>query len=298
MKISVITPSYQQGEFIERTIQSVLSQDCGDAQLDYVVMDGGSKDQTVDILKRYAHQLTWQSERDNGQTHAVNKGLQTTSGDIIGWLNSDDIYYPDTIKKVCAYFAEHPDVDVLYGNANFIDKDDKVLSLYPTESWDITRFTSRCFISQPATFFRRRTVINHGYLDEQLHYCMDYEYWLRLGLQGARFAYLPDILAATRIYAETKTSSGYLQANLEAISMVTKHLGYVPAEWVVSNCGARVKAKYGFSYPEPQFILAVWLNLWDTTGQYYKGWPRISSWLASHLAMLKKFSRRAFGLLM
>lgn len=292
MKISVVTPSFNQGEFIERTLQSVLTQDLAAYELEYVVMDGGSKDQTVDILERYSSQITWKSEPDRGQAHAVNKGLQATNGEIIGWLNSDDIYYPGTLKKICDFFAMHPDVDVVYGDANFIDRDDKITGLYPTEDWGLARFKSRCYISQPATFFRRSAVVKHGLLDESLHFCMDYEYWLRLALQGAHIVYLPGVLSATRVYAETKTSSGYLKANLEAIDMIKKHLGDVPAEWVVSNGGALTKAKYGYEYPQLRFIFTVWLNLWQTAGQYKQGLPRVTLWLAAQKAMLAKFLRR------
>src|SRR5438105_2975740 len=110
MKISIVTPSFNHAEFIERTLQSVLTQHRCRYDLEYVVMDGGSADQTVDILKRYSLQVVWKSEADRGQAHAVNKGLQASSGEIIGWLNSDDIYYPGTIKKVCDFFAAHVDV--------------------------------------------------------------------------------------------------------------------------------------------------------------------------------------------
>lgn len=293
MKLSVITPSFNQGEFIERTVQSVLTQTHSSYELEYIVMDGGSTDQTVDVLKQYADQLTWTSEPDKGQAHAVNKGLQVARGDIIGWLNSDDLYYSGTLKKIVDFFAAHPQVDIVYGDANFIDKEDKVTGLYPTENWNVERFKSCCYLSQPATFFRRSIIAKHGYLDEDLHFCMDYEYWLRLALQGATFAYLPGVLSATRLYAETKTTSGFLKANLEAIQMVKKHVGEIPAEWVVSNGGALTRAKYGYQYPEWRFILSVWLNLWQTAGQYQQGLPRLTLWMAAQKAMLMKFIRRS-----
>ncbi len=285
-QISIVTPSYHQGKYIERTIQSVLSQDV-DA-LEYMVVDGGSIDETVSILRQYKDRLQWVSEADEGQSDAVNKGINKTSGDIIGWLNSDDIYYPDAVKKVLQFFADHPDVDVVYGASNEIDSNDKITGKYLTESWDLNRLKVHCFISQPATFFRRRIIEKHGLLDTTLNFCMDYEFWLRLGLNGAKVAYLPEVLAATRLYADTKSSRGFLQAHYEAINMLQQKLGYIPSDWIVNYSSAKVKAETGLSFPNPKFVTLVWRNLWKISGLYNDGAQRVVVWLKAQTAMFRK----------
>lgn len=292
MKIAVITPSFNQGEFIENTIQSIIAQDY--SSLEYVVMDGGSTDNTLEILKRYEHCLTWVSEPDKGQSHAINKGICRTTSDIIGWLNSDDLYYPHTLKKVCQFFSENPDIDVVYGDAHFIDRNGKILYPYPTENFRIERIKSFCFISQPAAFFRRRVIERFGFIDESLNFCMDYEYWLRLAISGAKFVYLPEVLAGTRVYPETKTSRCVLEASLEAFHMLQKRLGYVPSDWMINYCSALVKSNSNLHYPQLRFIFAVWLNLWKVTAHYYKGFARIPVWLKAQWALLNRFFRKYF----
>lgn len=182
--MSVITPSYNQGRFVERTIRSVLEQSV--AVDEYVVFDGGSTDETVAVLKSFGDRVTWTSRRDRGQSDAVNQGIRATKGDVIGWLNSDDVYDKETCKTVLAYFKAHPEIDVVYGNANLIDESDAVLEPYRTEAWSLERLKSHCIISQPAAFIRRSAMTRYGMLDDRLQYCMDYEYWLRLSLAVLR----------------------------------------------------------------------------------------------------------------
>jgi glycosyltransferase involved in cell wall biosynthesis len=224
-RISVVTPSYNQGMYIERTIQSLLAQDI--EGLEYMVMDGGSTDETISILKRYEHQCPWVSERDRGPSDAINKGFRLSSGPVLGWLNSDDIYYPGALKAALDFFEQHPDVDLVYGDTNLIDANDEFLGKYPTEDWDWERLKEACFISQPAAFFRRRVFDEFGPLEVGTR-CMDYEYWLRLGKNNVRFVHLPQLMAATRMHKEAFTIAGRIASYEEANDITRKHLSYTP----------------------------------------------------------------------
>lgn len=244
MKISIITPSYNQGKFLERTLRSVASQASPGIEVDHVVFDGGSTDNSLEILRNFSPKVFFVSQRDKGQADAVNQGIEATDGEIIGWLNSDDIYYPGAVKRVVDHFNAHPEVDIVYGMADHIDQQDHAFETYPSETWNFERLKETCFICQPAVFIRRRVVEQHGLLDLSLNYCMDYEYWIRMSSKQVLFDYLEEKLAGSRLYVENKTLSARVKVHIEINNMMKKKFGRVPDRWLFNYAHAVVDTRY------------------------------------------------------
>jgi glycosyltransferase involved in cell wall biosynthesis len=255
---SVVTPSYNQGQFIRATIESVLSQPIPDLQ--YLVMDGGSADETVAILKKYGDRLSFLSEQDEGTADAVNKGLALCQGEIIGWLNSDDIYYPETLRRVGELFAMHPEIDVMYGRAHHIDEHGIVIEEYPTAEWSFEALVNHCIISQPAAFFRRSVVKKYGSLARAHKYCVDYEFWIRLARKGARFLFVPEYFAATRLHEQSKTVASRLQCHLDINDIMVEHLGYVPSRWIANYAHIKSEKLVNQSENELAFVTTLVMN--------------------------------------
>ena len=235
---SIVTPSYNQGRYIRATIESVLSQKLPGLQ--YLVMDGGSTDKTLDVLRSFDGRIGWLSEPDNGTADAINKGFKSVEGDILAWLNSDDIYYEGALVAVQEFLAANPNVDVVYGDADHIDENGTFIDQYPTEPWSWERFCETCYISQPAAFFRRRAVEEFGGLDTRYPHCVDYELWLRWSKAGATFQHLPKKLAATRLHPEAKTVAKRLACHRDINNILRDHLGKVPQRWILNYAYAAV----------------------------------------------------------
>jgi len=242
MKITIVTPSFNQGKWIAQTIESIWSQE-GAFSIEHLIMDGGSTDETVEVIKRYEAALPtwpvkcqgitfrWVSEKDRGQSDAINKGFKQATGDYIAWLNSDDIYEPGTIKKALDYLETNPDKIMVYGEGYYLYEPEGTRRRYPVEGpFNHERLAEICFITQPSVFLRREVLTEVGYVDESIHFCMDYDWWIRIG-KVCEIGYLTEYLASTRIYPETKTESSRPEAVKEAVNTVLKHYGYLPDEW-------------------------------------------------------------------
>jgi glycosyltransferase involved in cell wall biosynthesis len=195
-RISVITPSLNQGMFIEDAILSVARQ--GYADCEHIVVDGGSTDETLTILRRYPH-LRWVSEPDNGQSDAINKGLRMATGDLVAWLNADDYYLNQALTMIGQFAASNSDLDIVYGDCLFVDHSGQLLRRKTGHNFDThILLYYGCYIPSTATFFRRRLIEEGRYLDTQYQMCMDYEYFVRLAAAGKTYGYLSRPLAAFR----------------------------------------------------------------------------------------------------
>lgn len=213
--ISIVTPSYSQGQFLERTLYSVVSQ--GYPGLEYVVQDGGSEDDTVDVLRRYERSLSrWASEPDAGQGDAINRGFAHTSGEIMAYLNSDDLLLPGALAYVGRYFASHPEVDVVYGHRIIIDEHDREIGSWVLPPHDDEELALLDFVPQETLFWRRKAwEAAGGQIDPSLRFAIDWDLLLRLRDTGARMVRLPRFLGAFRAHDEQKTAVWYDQCLIE-----------------------------------------------------------------------------------
>ncbi len=207
--VSIITPNYNKAPYLEESLLSVLEQDY--PHLEYILIDGGSTDGSLDIIRKYQGRIDrWLSEPDQGQSHAINKGFALARGQVVAWLNSDDLYFPGAVSRAMARFAADPELDFLYGQGVLLTATGEFLGYLPQiEPFNRHRLLS-CYnyLMQPACFFKKQTLDRLGYLDTSLNYVMDWELWCRFAAAGCKFRYEPELLAADRQYEGTKTRSG------------------------------------------------------------------------------------------
>jgi len=227
-RITVVTPSYNQGQFIERTLDSVLSQ--GYPNLEFIVMDGGSTDNSVEVIKKHEKHLTyWVSKKDRGQSHAINMGLARSTGDLLTWLNSDDWYTPGALAKFASAHREHPTAGMLVGTGEIVDLQNKII-YHKAPSQDITLDSLFLWLQggnfmQPSSMFTREAWETCGNLDEEEHIIFDLDYWLRIAKAGFTFHVMPDLLSQAQGHPDAKTTAFETLMNMEAALVIAKHGG-------------------------------------------------------------------------
>jgi glycosyltransferase involved in cell wall biosynthesis len=230
--VSIVTPTFNQSHFLRDTIESVLEQNY--EGVEYLVLDDGSTDNTPQILADYNGRVEWESQPNMGQTPTINKGWQRSRGEIVTWLNSDDTLLPGALEKVVAYFNEHSEVDIVFGDTIFTKEDGTPIERSKRRSaFDYKTFVVECDnpIAQPSAFIRRRVVDEAGLLDPHYYYFMDWDFWLRAGLNH-KIAYLPEPLSTYRLHSESKTIAQAARAAPELEYMYRKFFQHddVPAE--------------------------------------------------------------------
>lgn len=221
LKFSIVTVSFNQGQFIRDCIESVLNQ--GYSNFEHIIVDGGSKDNTVQILKEYPH-LNWVSEPDRGQSDGLNKGFRKATGDVIAWINSDDMLAPGALQTVNDFFVKNPDKSVVTGNQVFIDKDGALLHTVKSEIFTYNQLlnTRHCSVLQNSTFFRREVLEKVGLLDESFHYTMDLELFVRIAKQYKSYMIDKD-LAMFRVWEDSKTTTSQFKFFQEMWRVKKKH---------------------------------------------------------------------------
>jgi GT2 family glycosyltransferase len=216
--VSIVTPSFNQASYLEQTIQSVLSQDY--PSVEYIVIDGASTDGSVEIIKRYSSRLAyWVSEKDNGQSDAINKGFARASGDIVAWLNSDDYYLPGAIKAAVHAFEENPDVVLIYGNMLAVDEHGQTFNTLKYKQLSLEDLLCFQIIGQPAVFMRRSALQKTGGLNASFHFLLDHLLWIQLAQHGP-ILHIEQTWATARYHAEAKNRAKASEFGHEAFRIL------------------------------------------------------------------------------
>jgi glycosyltransferase involved in cell wall biosynthesis len=272
---TVVVPSYQQAAFLPRTLDSILHQG---VNVEILVQDGGSTDGSVDILRGYGDRVRWTSGPDGGQAAAINTGLHQATGEFLCYLNSDDFFFPEALKKVAAVFTQRPDIKVVYGQVDHVDEQDRFIEAYETQAWDYPQLLQVCYISQPGCFWRREVMDRFGFFDARLRFALDYDYWLRVGKE-IPFYYLPEKLAATRLHAEAKTVSLRPRMHEEILRVICRHTAGRPSlHWQLAL--AQVRAEKHLLEPgcsrrkKRAFVWSYWKEGWKIVSHFEEKWRR------------------------
>jgi glycosyltransferase involved in cell wall biosynthesis len=246
------------GRYLEETIQSVLSQDY--PNIEYIVMDAGSTDETLGILQKYSDRLEFHSGPDRGTADAINKGFARSHGSIFAYLNADDIYLPGAISTAVRSLNSEPDAGVVYGDANWVDEQGRFLAPYPVRPYDAALFSQECFISQPAAFIRREVFDLAGHMDPNLHYAYDYDLWIRISRLYPMHK-MEAVLATSRMHTENKTVGQRRRVLQETLRLLQSHYAYVPFQPVHGYASYLVDGRDQFFEPLSPSIFKYALSL-------------------------------------
>lgn len=265
-RVTIVTPSFNQAQFLEQTIQSVLGQDY--PNLEYMVVDGASTDGSVEIIQRYADRLSWWvSEKDRGQGEAINKGFARATGDIVGWLNSDDVYQPGAIATAVEAFRSRPEVGLIFGDVLAIDGENHVLNLMRCGDWGLDELMSFHILNQPGVFMKRAVLEQAGYLDPNYHYMLDTHLWLRIA-QIAPMMYVRKTLAAGRFHPLAKNLAAAPRFGVEALRIV---------DWMQTQPVLAARFR--------QISRKVWAGAYRINARYLldfgKSWPALKFYIKS-----------------
>lgn len=213
-KVSIVTPSFNQATFLEKTILSVIGQDY--PNLEYFVVDGGSTDGSLEIIQKYSNQIQWWvSEKDSGQAEAINKGFSHASGEIIAWVNSDDFYLPGAITQAVQALGENPSAAFVFGEVQVLNENGETINILKYGDWGLKELMSFHIIGQPAVFMRREALLRAGMLDTQYHFLLDHQLWLRLA-SAAEIRYVPQLWAGAHYHAGSKNAARGVEFGREA----------------------------------------------------------------------------------
>lgn len=229
--ITIVVPNLNQGLYLETALDSIFSQDI---PVEAFVMDGGSSDQSQDVIHRWKSRLAgWRSGPDAGQSAAINYGIQLGKAPFVAWLNADDFYLPGGLQTLLSGLAKHPESPAAYGRCWTTNSSGRCVFPYLTAPFSERFLANYCFIAQPGTLIRRAAWEQAGGLRESLHMCMDYDLWWRLYKQSGRPAYVRAFVAAARVHRDTKTATRRRDHYLEAMRVVREHYGSIPLKWHV-----------------------------------------------------------------
>ncbi|MGA3190128.1 MAG: glycosyltransferase family 2 protein [Bryobacteraceae bacterium] len=281
-EVTIVTPCLNAERFLARTIDSVLAQDY--PRIDYLVMDGGSTDGTLDILSKYQYALRWESAPDSGTPDAVNRGFALGKGEILAFLNADDLYYPGAVSAAVRHLQQNPELAGVYGDAWWIDESGNRIAPYPVRDFDRHLLERECFVCQPATFFRRQPFENTGGLDPAFQLTFDYEFWLRL-TRTYTLGRIDATLACSRMHRSNKTLSQRDGVFRETFKMLQRNCGYVPFHWIYHYLCLRADRRDQFFQPFRPSILryleSLPVGLWTNSGEmarYLAEWVSVMSW--------------------